>query len=277
MGSVKAKLLATAAAAVVISTAAGAADLPPPMPPAIYTAPAEDFGGWYLRGDIGFSNQRIKNVEFVPGPTLPALTSQETLSVGADAAGIFGLGIGYQYNWFRFDVTGEYRGNAHFRSNNRHHFRRRHVPRAELRQQVRVGGARQRLRGSRHLVVHHAVHRRRHRRRLQHDQQFPRYRRPNAAPTTSACDRAASGTMAWALHAGLAYKVTPNFTHRAGLSLSQSRQRRDRHPDRMATGTFQGEKERINGLISHDLKLGVRWLLKPAPEPVAPPPLMRKG
>src|SRR5262249_10099558 len=125
MGSVKAKLLATVAGAAVASTVAVAskvavaADLPPPIAPAPVYKPPVDFGGWYLRGDIGFSHQRIKNVEFIPGPNLPPLESQSTLSVGTDIGSIFGLGIGYQYAWFRFDVTGEWRGNAGFRTINR--------------------------------------------------------------------------------------------------------------------------------------------------------------
>jgi hypothetical protein len=37
------------------------------------------------------------------------------LRTGFDSAGIFGLGVGYQVNnWFRADVTGQYRGNANF-------------------------------------------------------------------------------------------------------------------------------------------------------------------
>jgi len=37
-----------------------AADLPIAAPP-IY-APLPEFGGWYLRGDVGFSNQTVNNV-----------------------------------------------------------------------------------------------------------------------------------------------------------------------------------------------------------------------
>jgi opacity protein-like surface antigen len=82
--------------------------------------------------------------------------------------------------------------------------------------------------------------------------------------------------MAWALHAGLAYKVTPNFTVELAyryLNLGNAETGALTGFD----GSFQGQLERINGLTSHDVKLGVRWLLNPAPEPVAPPPLMRKG
>jgi opacity protein-like surface antigen len=261
----------------VLSTAAGAADLPPPIaPPPIYKAPAADFGGWYLRGDIGFSHQRIKNVEFVPGPTLPPLTSQETLSVGADVGSIFGLGIGYQFNWFRFDVTGEYRGNAGFHSINRivgapgnvfpesnRGSKSEWVVLANVYADLGtwwcitpfigagIGGAYNTITNFTDIAV------------IQNGNNF--------------AEKASKWNMAWALHAGLAYKVTPNFTIELAyryLNLGDAETGRLTGYD----GTFQGEKERINGLTSHDVKLGVRWLLNPAPELAPPPPpLMRKG
>ena len=80
---------------------------PPPYAPPV----VEDFGGWYLRGDIGFSNQRVDRLN-------NALDRNNTSSVQTNnfnTAGIFGLGVGYKVNnWFRADVTGEYRGNSQF-------------------------------------------------------------------------------------------------------------------------------------------------------------------
>ena len=75
--------------------------------------PVEDFGGWYLRGDIGFSNQRVKHIDNAGRPQRSA--ARRCRDLGFDTAGIFGLGVGYQFNnWFRADVTGQYRGNAQF-------------------------------------------------------------------------------------------------------------------------------------------------------------------
>ena len=55
--------------------------------------------GWYLRGDIGMSNQSVRDVEYVPGPGDAAVTSQRTVGIGLrQRAGIFGLGVGYQFN-----------------------------------------------------------------------------------------------------------------------------------------------------------------------------------
>ena len=54
------KFLVAAGAAALLSSVAFAADMPMMQSPMYAPAPIEDFGGWYLRGDIGFSNQRVK-------------------------------------------------------------------------------------------------------------------------------------------------------------------------------------------------------------------------
>src|SRR5882724_8020420 len=104
------KFFIAAGAASLMSSAAFAADMaiaPPPYAPPV----VEDFGGWYLRGDIGFSNQRVNRLNNVLDAN--NLTSSQKLSF--NTAGIFGLGAGYRFNnWFRADVTGEYRGNSQF-------------------------------------------------------------------------------------------------------------------------------------------------------------------
>ena len=78
-----------------------------------YTPPpivVEEFSSWYLRGDIGFSNQRVKSLS-----NSDATSSITSSSYGFDAAPTIGLGVGYYFNdWLRFDVTGEYRGRANF-------------------------------------------------------------------------------------------------------------------------------------------------------------------
>ena len=112
MRSVK-YLAAAGAASLLLSSAAFAADMaiaPPPLP---YAPPVEDFGGWYLRGDIGFSNQNVKNVLDTNSAAYNNLAVAQTSSFGS--AGIYGGGVGYRFNnWFRADITGEYRGKSNF-------------------------------------------------------------------------------------------------------------------------------------------------------------------
>src|SRR4030095_14857042 len=107
------KSLIAAGAATLISSAAFAADMAIAPPPPMYAPPpvVEDFGGWYLRGDIGFSNQRVSRLN----NALDLTYTPSSQNVGFNTAGIFGLGAGYKFNnWFRADVTGEYRGNSQF-------------------------------------------------------------------------------------------------------------------------------------------------------------------
>src|ERR1700761_2104009 len=112
MVSVKVASVAGAAVAI-FATAAQAADMPS-LPP-VYAPQVEEYApsGWYLRGDIGMTNQNFKGLHQrlydVPG------TSVEAVGMGWDSSMLFGLGVGYKFNdWVRFDVTGEYRGKSNF-------------------------------------------------------------------------------------------------------------------------------------------------------------------
>jgi opacity protein-like surface antigen len=106
MGNFERFTMASAAACLAV-TAASAADLPPPPPP----IPVPVFSGWYLRGDTGMTNQQTNSLTNVVAPG----TSVGTKFLTFDSAPMYSLGAGYQFNnWLRFDVTGEYRGNAHF-------------------------------------------------------------------------------------------------------------------------------------------------------------------
>src|SRR6187455_1907516 len=111
MGSVK--VASVAGAVALLATVANAADMPS-LPP-VYMPPVEEFApsGWYLRGDIGMTNQQFKGLHQrlydVPGTTV------EAVGMGWDSSMLFGLGVGYKFNdWFRADITGEYRGKSNF-------------------------------------------------------------------------------------------------------------------------------------------------------------------
>ena len=106
MGTLRFKLstLAVVASFAVINDAR-AADLP-------VLAPVVDFSGWYLRGDIGFSNQVVGSLF---NQNYSRYDSVSNVDRGFDAAPLFGLGVGYNINnWLRVDLTGEYRGRANF-------------------------------------------------------------------------------------------------------------------------------------------------------------------
>ena len=106
------KFFVIAGAASLLSSMASAADMaiaPPPMP----YAPVADFGGWYLRGDIGFSNQSVRNVLDTNANAYNNVAVAQTSGFGS--GGIYDLGVGYQFNnWFRADVTAQYRGRTNF-------------------------------------------------------------------------------------------------------------------------------------------------------------------
>ena len=88
-------------------------------------------------------------------------------------------------------------------------------------------------------------------------------------------DNVAKWNFAWALHAGVAYRVTPNFTVELAyryLNMGDG-----------LTGdlkTFDGTNNVYNpmtfkNITSHDLKLGVRWNLDNPP--AYAPPLVTQG
>ncbi len=110
-----------AAAAALAATAATAADMPPVLRQSQPVVQPAESGGWYLRGDIGAAGHSIGNFGVLQNGTqvragtggvndyqLRMKSHSETVSIG--------LGAGYQFNsWFRVDVTGEYRAGGRLR------------------------------------------------------------------------------------------------------------------------------------------------------------------
>ena len=271
------KMLLAAGAASLLSSASFAADLAIAPPPQFYAPPPiEDFGGWYLRGDIGFSNQRVQRLNNV----LDAGLTTSVQHLGFNSAGIFGLGVGYTFNnWFRADVTGEYRGNSNFFGTDQITYpggvgvdtynasKSEWVALANAYVDLGtwwcvtpfigagVGGARVSIANFTDQGIA--------------NQGF------GALPGLAFGDNVSKWNFAWAVHAGLAYKVSPNLTFELAY----------RYLD-MGDGltgdlrTFDGTNTINNpttfkNITSHDLKFGVRWQFDNAP--VYQPPLIRKG
>ena len=283
------KFLVAAGAVTLLSSAAFAADMPsimPPPQPYYAPPPVEDFGGWYLRGDIGFSNQNVKSMK-LDDPAHYSTLSSFNQTTDFDSAGTYQIGVGYQFNnWFRADVTGQYRGSANFKGTDRTTFPwggstasgidNYSASKSEILILANayadlgtwwcltpfvgagVGAAHITTTGLQDSGLTFA----------------PGFGSGN--PSSFFANGASTTNLAWALHAGVAYKVTNNFT----VELAY------RYLD-MGTAvhgfgsSFDGSNAgpssfTFRDLTSQDVKLGVRWTCCDV-EPAAPPVLMRKG
>ena len=246
------------AAALFAASAAHAADYPQPV---YVPAPViEEYSGWYLRGYLGMSSQKAKL--FHP---LFNEVPYTHIDDGFDSAPFFGAGVGYYFNdWLRFDVTGEYRGSANYHGygiypGGSDEYRARKSEWVGLVNAyadlgtwwsvtpyvgVGVGGAYNTI--SSFLDIN--------------------------TPTGGVLSAQEKGkfNFAWALHAGLAYKVTPGF------SVELAYRYLDLGKAETGTGvSFDGTNAnfrpfQFNNLISHDLMLGVRFNLDALSEPPRP-------
>ncbi|MBI3276059.1 MAG: porin family protein, partial [Methylocystis sp.] len=118
MGRSTALILAAAFAAAASPTAF-AADLLPPPPP-IEAPPPPEFGGWYLRGDVGVGINQLNDFRRTLAPFNglggPAPTDVVLNFASLGDSAFAGAGAGFQFNnWLRADVTGEFRTEATFR------------------------------------------------------------------------------------------------------------------------------------------------------------------
>jgi len=269
------KSFIAAGAVTLLSQAAFAADMAIAPPP--YAAPVvEDFGGWYLRGDIGFSNQRVDRLNNARDVTLTSSLQTNNFNT----AGIFGLGVGYKVNnWFRADVTGEYRGNSQFHGTDRITYvggigidtyngtKNEWVVLANAYIDLGtwwyitpfigagVGGARVAINGFTDASIANNG--------------------GGALPGLAYADNVSKWNLAWAVHAGLAYKVTPNFTVEFAyryLDMGDGLTGDLRTFDGSGVNTINPTT--FKNITSHDLKLGVRWDLT-SPQYYAPPPVTK--
>jgi len=265
------KYLVVAGAFSLLAPAANAADLaimPPPAPPAV------EFGGWYLRGDIGMTNQGLRDIHNVQMDSATAFT---WLDKGRfDAGPLFGLGVGYQFNsWLRGDLTGEYRGRVSFDAldqfdnggtiNTNHYTAKKSEWLFLANGYIDLGT----WSGVTPFVgagIGTA--------RVQIDS----YRDDNIIAGGGGWAPSASRwNFAWAIHAGLGYQVSRNLTLEFAyryVDLGKGMTGDTINYD--GTNPIVGNSTYFNHITSHDLKFGVRWLLDSEPD-YAPPPLVRKG
>ncbi|MBB4102008.1 outer membrane protein [Allorhizobium borbori] len=101
-------------AALSACTSAFAADLYQPAPP-VLNAPevvVNDASGWYLRGDVGYSFNKLRGANFFQGSN--SLVTDFTTASLKDSF-IVGAGVGYQINsYLRSDLTFDYLGKSDF-------------------------------------------------------------------------------------------------------------------------------------------------------------------
>jgi opacity protein-like surface antigen len=263
---------------------------PPPPPPVLqpicvpraqaYLWPGvplcaeEEFSTWYLRGDIGITNQKVKQLENL---ILPANATHVNMEF--DSSSLFGLGIGFQFNnWLRLDATGEFRGNSDFTGldiiNGDPKFTDEY--RAKKSEWLFLLNAYADL-GTWWCVTPF----------VGAGIGFSRVTISSFTDTCTTCkngdgtagpgvafaDTASQWNFAWALHAGLAFQATNNMTVEFAyryVSLGDG-----------ITGdtiAFDGTNKFNNpttfkNITSHDFKLGLRWTCCDS-EPAPPPPPM---
>lgn len=82
--------------------------------PMVYEKEVESTGGWYLRGDIGYSLNKLNDdISYVAASAVGMQTG--TLIGEIDNAFLFGGGIGYDSgNFFRADLTLDYNASTEF-------------------------------------------------------------------------------------------------------------------------------------------------------------------
>jgi opacity protein-like surface antigen len=281
------KVVTIAATAMAITTAAIAADLPPIMPMAVKAPIAEDFGGWYLRGDVGVGRQEFRdykhhqtNEAFV----WPASWRIDQKDIKDTAFVAFG--IGYQFNnFFRADLTGEYRASSKGKT---------------------IGSYTEFCPGGRCFDVYDFDHQAsvflaniyadlgtwwcltpfigagvgsaRHHISAIHDVGLI----SDGSTGFGYADKdKTTWTLAWAVHAGLAYSVSNNLKLELGyrfLSMGNPETGIVNCNSAGCAGTGPRAFYSLSDFQSHDFKIGMRWLLnQPAVSEPAYQPLMRKG
>lgn len=259
------------------------AAVPPPPPPPVVQhyqhVHVEEFGGWYIRGDIGMTNQAVMELD---NALYATATGLQILDKNFESGMLFGFGVGYKWNsWMRFDVTAEYRGETGFhgmdvytlgadpRFNNYTGKKSEWLYLFNVYADLGTWGGVTPFVGAGIGFSRIGIH------------SFRDAGIANGAPTLGYADSDYKWNVAYAFHAGLAYEVTKNMTLEFAyryvyLGDGQS-------GDIIAydgTNTVRNPML-FKGIDSHDLKLGVRYLFASSvPQQIVPQqifqPLMRK-
>ena len=237
-----------------------AADIPVIVPEPV-PEPHVAWAGWYLRGDIGFSNQEVNSLHNVLFETTDNL---EFLRSEFDAAPFMAVGLGYQFNeWFRVDVTGEYRGKANYHGLDRYETVDDADPttwdgtndyNAEKSEWTFLANAYVDLfnwwgvstyLGAGAGASYNTIH------------GFTDTNVPNGGEAYAATH--SQWQFAWALYAGLAYDVTPNLTVDLGYRYIDLGDAQSGDIIAFDGTNLVDNPMHFRDLTSHDIKLGVRY------------------
>ncbi|MGL5362771.1 MAG: outer membrane protein [Bosea sp. (in: a-proteobacteria)] len=297
MGSLKSYAIA-GAVALGASSSVLAADLPPPPMMEPHAPRASSIGsGWYLRGDVGVGATNYNDIEvLVRGlpPTSPAIgaTSFSVEKSKSSVASFVGFGVGYQFNsYFRFDITGEYRGaslegrdNISFPTVPGSSIRQTNNYRANLASFVTLANAYIDL-GTWNCLTPYlgggigfASHTINGLTDSGIQDFYTGTVRTGSGTSFAFADSASKTNMAWALMAGVAYDVNPNLKLEVGyryLNMGDGPNMALRGPSGLLDSSVKFKK-----LDSHDIKIGMRWTFgdpnccstPAAPVAYAPPP-----
>jgi opacity protein-like surface antigen len=290
---VSVKFFASAAAVSMIATAAYAADLPPPPPmyqppPMAYQPPpvVAVSSGWYLRGDVGVGMQNFGTFNHSQVNTaFPWPPSWTIVQKDIQDTAMFGGGIGYEWNnWFRTDVTAEYRTKALFKATGSYtdfcagggicfDVTEGNVSSAVFMANAYldlgtwwcltpyigagVGSAYNRITGVQDLGI-------------------------NSSGTVGFGLTQADSSdwnLAWNAQAGVTYNVTNSFKVDFNARYLHLGSPQTSEVFCQNTPSCPGASYTLNNLNSWDFRIGLRWMLQPDVVPVMmqPPPLMSRG
>ncbi|HEX2148159.1 MAG TPA: outer membrane beta-barrel protein [Pseudorhizobium sp.] len=253
------KFAVSLAAVLMSATSAYSADLylePAPEIPEVVS-----FGGWYLRGHLGMSNQRVKRLEH---PGFDIVADHEFLDDGDFDSGIIGgIGVGYQVNdWLRTDAFVEYRGKTDFAALDRYWDPagagtwRTNDYEATKSEWLVMANVYADLGDYYGIVPYVGAGVGASRNTISNFRDFDATR-----PSVAYADEDSKWNLAWALHAGLGYQVNDRLTLDFGysyLNLGDAQTGTIRTFD----GTDTGERMKFEDITSHDFKLGLRYSLQ---------------
>lgn len=283
-----------AAVATLLPAAALAADFLPPPPMMPPPPPVEVGGGWYLRGDVGVGLMELRKTVAVDVSSPPMPYEYATVQDHIGDQVFVGGGVGYQFNpWLRGDLTGEYRtysdwkfiaedktGGASGGYNLTTGKFASVVGLANLYVDLGTWHGVTPFVGGGVGVVNHMFS-------SVTDQGLGLYTGGAAgqAGGFGYAPRKDQTNLAWALHAGLGYAVSPNLKLELGYRYLNMGDVKTGVVDCLPSCNPSLKTiYKLKEVESHDFKVGMRWMLGgPVAVPVAyepppppPPPLVRK-